>query len=200
MITIDKNSDYAVIVIHEIYGINKHMEYICQSLSEQGLDIICPNLLGRDIPFHYDEERVAYRHFMENIGFERAADEIRILLRQLKTTYKKVFILGFSVGATVAWLCSKEQGLNGIVGYYGSRIRDYLEISPQCPALLIFPQEERSFHVDELMSYLEKQKIEVTKYDGLHGFSDPYSLNYHASSAHKAFESMLEFIFKATNK
>lgn len=171
------------------------MKNICHLLSNKGFDVICPNLLNNDTSFDYSHEKAAYLHFMDNIGFKKASDIIKRLLLDMKDKYKKVYLIGFSVGATVAWLCSEEESLDGIVGYYGSRIRNYLEIDPHCPTMLVFPQKERSFHVDELIScFEEKKKVEILKFNGLHGFSDPYSPNYHVKSAQEAFSKVIDFI------
>ncbi|WP_169082313.1 dienelactone hydrolase family protein [Paenibacillus sp. PL91] len=193
MIKINKNSDTVIIVIHEIYGVNKHMNYICESLSDRHFDIICPNLLDRELPFDYAHEEAAYRHFMEHVGFTQASHQIISLVLGLKDKYQKIFIAGFSVGATIAWLCSEEKNIDGIVGYYGSRIRNYVDLSPQCPALLFFPQEEPAFEVDELISSLVEKDIEAYKCSGQHGFSDPYSTKYHAKSAQQTFQAMIDF-------
>ncbi len=58
---------------------------------------------------------------------------------------KRFSILGFGAEATVAWLCSEEECVDGIVGYYGSRIRNYAELAPRCPALLFF--HKKSHHL-----------------------------------------------------
>jgi dienelactone hydrolase len=194
MIQILNKTDSLVVVIHEIYGINQHMESICEKLSLQGFDVICPNLLEREQPFDYAEERVAYQNFMGNVGFSHAVQKIKDILVTFKNEYEKIYIIGFSVGATVAWLCSEEDYLNGIVGYYGSRIRNYIEVVPLIPTILFFPQEEQSFSVDELISILEKSNIEIHKLNGKHGFSDPYSLNFNAKSAQEAFNKMVSFM------
>lgn len=196
MIQILNKTDSLVVVIHEIYGINQHMESICEKLSLQGFDVICPNLLEREQPFDYAEEKVAYQNFMENVGFSNAVQKIKDLLVTFKNEYQKIYIIGFSVGATVAWLCSEEDYLNGIVGYYGSRIRNYIEVVPLLPTILFFPQEEQSFVVDELISILDKRNIEIHKLNGKHGFSDPYSLNFNTKSAQEAFNKMVSFMKK----
>ena len=196
MLHIENNSDTVIMVIHEIYGLNEHMQGFCEALSKQDFDVICPNLLGRETPFDYSQEEAAYRHFMENVGFKEALHKIRDIISDVKDEYKKIFIIGFSAGATVAWLCSEEECVDGIVGYYGSRIRNYVELTPQCPALLFFPQDEPSFDVDELISALEIKSIEVHKFNGKHGFSDPYSSKYQVESAHKAFSKMMKFILE----
>lgn len=193
MLHIQKDSDTVIIVIHEIYGLNEHMQGFCESLSNQGFDVICPNLLDREAPFDYSQEDVAYRHFMENVGFTGALHKIKDILSDVKDEYQKIFILGFSAGATVAWLCSEDECVDGMVGYYGSRIRNYVELTPQCPTLLFFPQEESAFNVDELISALEIKNIEVQKFNGKHGFSDPYSSKYHVESAQNAFSKMMKF-------
>ncbi len=155
MFSIQKDSDTAIIVVHEIYGINQHMKFICQSLSEYDFDVFCPNLLDKEMPFDYSQEEDAYSNLMKNIGFTNALITIKNSIMDIKDEYKKIFVVGFSVGATVAWLCSEEQLVDGIIGYYGSRIRNFMDISPQCPTLLFFPQEETSFNVDELISTLD---------------------------------------------
>ncbi|ASR49289.1 hypothetical protein B4V02_22570 [Paenibacillus kribbensis] len=194
MISMDKKSDTVIVVLHEIYGINQHMQHMCKLLSDQGYDVICPDLLGRETPFDYSQEEAAYLNFMENVGFAHASSQIKSLLLSIRDRYKKICIVGFSIGATIAWLCSEEKGIDGIVGFYGSRIRNYLELTPQCPTLLFFPQEEPSFDVDELISTLDHHhNVSAYQCNGQHGFSDPYSSRYHVHSAQKTLNEMLEF-------
>ncbi|MGG1636677.1 dienelactone hydrolase family protein [Paenibacillus sp. FSL K6-3182] len=194
MISIINGSETLIIVIHEIYGINRHMQHICQSLADHDFDVICPNLLVQEVPFDYANEETAYRHFMENVGFIKASNQIKQLVFDKRANYKKVFLAGFSVGATAAWLCSEEPEVDGIAAYYGSRIRNYTELLPKCPTILFFPQEELSFHVDDLISILSKNDAnEIHKFSGQHGFSDPYSHKYNEQSAQKAFSEMVGF-------
>ncbi|WP_025027775.1 dienelactone hydrolase family protein [Caldalkalibacillus mannanilyticus] len=188
--------DKLIIVIHEIYGINQHMTNFCERLTEEGFDVICPNLLKHEQTFDYSEEEIAYQNFIKNVGFTDAVYKIKNVLVSIKKEYKKIYIIGFSIGATVAWLCSEEDDLDGIVGYYGSRIRDFKDIVPSSPTILFFPQKEQSFDVNELISNLDKSNTEIHKFNGEHGFSDPYSPKYNEKSAEGAFDKMLDFIRK----
>jgi len=190
---INKKSDKLIIVVHEIYGINQHMVDLCKVFSEQNFDIICPNLLEQDIPFDYPQEEKAYRNFMDNVGFTNALHKVKKLLLTIQDEYSRIFIIGFSVGATIAWLCSEEDCVDGIVGYYGSRIRDYVNIYPKCPVLLFFPKVEKSFNVDELISTLDKPNINVHICRGEHGFSDPYTSKYNEELAQDTFRKTLYF-------
>ncbi|WP_408010249.1 dienelactone hydrolase family protein [Pseudalkalibacillus sp. A8] len=193
MLKINKKSDKLIIIVHEIYGINQHMVDLCELLSEQNFDVICPNLLEQEIPFDYSQEVKAYHNFMDNVGFTNGLHKVKNILLDIQDEYSKIFIIGFSVGATVAWLCSEEECVDGIVGYYGSRIRDYVNIYPKCPVLLFFPKAEKSFNVDELVSTLDKPNINVHICRGEHGFSDPYSSKYNEELAQNTFRETLSF-------
>lgn len=196
MINFSNDSDSVIIVLHEIYGINQHITQVCKYYSRAGFDVICPNLMNLNQPFDYVYEEDAYQYFMKNIGFSLASQQVRILIEQVKPKYKYVFVLGFSIGATIAWLCSDgDIKCDGIIGYYGSRIREYLHITPKCKALLIFPNKEKSFNVEDLLLHLKK-KINVNVYmlAGTHGFSDPFSKNYYDKSYRDAEKLVNDFL------
>lgn len=87
--------------------------------------------------------------FNREVGFA-CYQTIVAQLRQLKQTYRQVFIMGFSVGATIAWRCSETPWCDGIIGCYGSRIRDYLELQPACPVLLLFAEQDLRRQVGQI--------------------------------------------------
>lgn len=178
MLKITNGFDSAIIVLHEIYGINEHMKTVCKEYSEAGYDIICPDLIKHK-PFSYEQQEEAYRYYLDNIGFESAFAQVKKLMLRVRKQYRNVFILGYSVGATIAWMCSEATGLcDGVVGYYGSRIRDYMDVVPQCPVLLVFPNEEESFNVEETVGLLKEKKARVYIFNAKHGFGDPFSGSY----------------------
>ncbi|MBX4268608.1 dienelactone hydrolase family protein [Clostridium estertheticum] len=181
------NSNSVIIVLHEMYGINQHIKLICEKFSMDGYDIICPNLINLNHPFNYDQQDEAYHHFIKNIGFGLAFNQVKRLIIQAKKQYRYVYLLGYSIGATIAWLCSGEDIMcDGIIGYYGSRIRDYMNVAPKCPVLLIFATEEKSFNVKELVNSLKKWNVNVHILRGAHGFSNPFSKNYCTQSFEEA--------------
>ncbi|MBP2655210.1 MAG: dienelactone hydrolase [Firmicutes bacterium] len=195
MLTHINNSNTAIIVLHEIYGLNKHVANICTKLSECKYDVIAPNLLNGKGPFSYDQEELAYSYFMNNIGVERAMNQIRQIIYSIRPKYEKVFVLGYSIGATLAWLCSDAGLCDLIVGFYGSRIRDYLMVEPKCPGLLFVPNEEKSYDVDDLIESLNKfASIRVYKLTGQHGFADEFSKNYNKRSTLQAAKKISLFV------
>ncbi|WP_436665959.1 dienelactone hydrolase family protein [Priestia megaterium] len=175
------------------------MKLMKEKLSKLGADIICPNLLSRDISYSYEEEAIAYQNFVQNIGIDEGSKQITNMLIQLKQEYEEVGIMGFSVGATISWLCSENNLCNFVIGCYGSRIRDYVNRSPVCPTLLIFPTKEEAFDVDYLINSLKQKReplLEVKKFHGFHGFMNPFSQTFNKESADQAFQSISDFLKK----
>jgi dienelactone hydrolase len=190
MITYINGSNIAIVILHEIYGINKHITEVCRKYSNYGYDVYCPDLLNIETPFNYSQQEAAYSNFIKNVGFD-ACCKVDKLLEQLRPDYRIVILIGFSVGATIAWRCSESGLCNGIVGYYGSRIRDYLTVIPKCRVLLMFAENERFFDARQIKLSHEQNKcvtIEVVK--GNHGFCDTFSDNFNPESAKKAQKSV----------
>jgi len=188
------NSDTVIIVLHEIYGINKHIITVCEKLSKYKYDIIAPNLLNTKIMFNYDQEEIAYNYFMKNIGFDNAMQQIKQILHSVRSHYTKIYVLGYSIGATLAWLSSQTKLCDLVVGFYGSRIRDNLTVVPECPTLLFFPTDEKYFDVDDLLIKLSDVKnLTAQKIYGKHGFADQFSKNYNNKSALVTCKEILVF-------
>lgn len=200
MLYITSNSSVLIIALHEIYGINNHMHNVCRRFAAAGLDVICPNLLPAGQVYSYAEAAEAHLNFMQNVGFDLATQRILSLGLEYRALYQKVFLVGFSVGATTAWLCSQDRIFDGAVGFYGSRIRNYTEVNPSCRTLLFFPRQEASFSVDLLLEQLAgKKHVHAERIDALHGFADPWSEYYCQDACEKTFKRGLQFILNQTD-
>ncbi len=187
------DSKSAIVILHEIYGINRFIEDICAEYHRKGHDVYCPDFLRRT--FSYGEKKEAYAHFYSEVGLDRHT-EITHLAEQLKVKYESVFLLGFSVGATLAWRCCEQTVFDGIVCCYGSRIRDYLYLQPKCPMLLLFAEHD-SFDTGEVCRQLSgRQNMEIHVFDACHGFMDRYSECYDAKNAKTAKAYMDSFLQK----
>lgn len=184
----------ALIILHEIYGINKFIEQVCLDYHWLGYDVFCPDMLLRE-PFSYEDVLTAYSFFMEQAGFG-FYKKVEDMIVELKQKYEKVFLLGFSVGATIAWRCSENRSCDGIICCYGSRIRDYLSLQPECPVLLLFAKQD-SFDVENVIEVLQgKPMAQVYKLGASHGFMDSYSQNFDGESSVIAKAYINDFIKK----
>lgn len=83
-----ENSRSAIIVLHEIYGINSFIEDTCAEYRQKGFDVYCPYLLGRT--FSYYEKEMAYEFFYSNSGLDKYTEIIQFA-EQLIAKYAKLF-------------------------------------------------------------------------------------------------------------
>jgi dienelactone hydrolase len=189
-------SETLVVIVHEIHGLNQHMKYIANLIDHLGTDVICPNLYPTGISLGDSEEEV-YKSFFKHVGFERAASQIKESIEENRGKYKNIYVVGFSVGATAAWLCSDHEAVSVVLCFYGSRIRDYVEMNPTSPALLFFSNKEKSFDVHPLINQLEKkgnEYIDIHLFDANHGFANPYSKAFCQEAYDESFSILKEVI------
>ncbi len=193
---IKKDPETLIVVLHEIYGINNHIIGVCRSFATEEYAVISPNMLQINLHYKYGDEPVAYLNFMQNVGFKEAYQKVINAVSPLRKMYKHCFVVGYSIGATVAWLCSQNTGLfDGVIGFYGSRIRDYMDIRPQCPVLLFLPSSEPSFDINCFIQEIEqKSNVHLVRVNALHGFANPESKDYSREVYTKSFDCSLQFI------
>jgi dienelactone hydrolase len=188
---LNKNKS-AMIVLHEIYGINDFIKDRCDEYHAKGFDIYCPDMLSRNRFAYYETEK-AYTFFNNEVGFDYW-HRVEALLEALRSAYDKLYVVGFSVGATLAWRCCTSELCDGIICCYGSRIRDYVNLSPACPVLLLFASAD-SFDVNDVAAALrEKTKTKLCVFPAKHGFLDPYSRHYNEKQARAAKEQIHDFL------
>ena len=180
----NNKNQQVIILLHEIYGINGFINDLAETYRQQGFEVVCPNLLQRNC-FSYAEAQEAYRYFTMKVGFD-AYQEVARLIGQLKKTYRRVFVMGFSVGATIAWRCSEVPGCDGVIGFYGSRIRDYLELVPVCPVLLLFTEQD-SFDVPAVIRQVRRKPMVTAQLvTAAHGYMDQDAVAYDQNQAQKS--------------
>ncbi|MGU3470891.1 dienelactone hydrolase family protein [Paenibacillus sp. D51F] len=192
------NGKTVVVVLHEIYGVNSHIKEAAASLEAQGYMTLTPDLLdGRT--FSYEEDEEAYRHYHSTVGAADARDRLLPLLRRLKERGDRVLLVGFSVGASAAWLCAAVEGAaDGAVCYYGSRIREHAGLEPRCPVLLLWAEQEPGFDVQELSASMACMKQVTSRiFKAEHGFADPGSPRYDGVSAFEADREARSFLKQA---
>lgn len=168
------------------------MDEQCEKYRSLGFDVYCPDLLnGRSFP--YDEAENAYRSFYENAGLD-ACRGIWDLLEALKPRYEHIYIIGYSVGATMAWRCSENPDCSGVVACYGSRIRDYLHVLPKCPVLALFAETDR-FDVRSVTEQLTNlPNTRVASFPAMHGFLDRHAGCYSETQAEAAEKMIRDFL------
>ncbi|MEK4762369.1 dienelactone hydrolase family protein [Viridibacillus sp. FSL E2-0187] len=182
-----------VILLHEIYGVNDHMEYYKSVFNDAEFDVIVPNLLDRK-PFHYSKEAEAYTYFMLEVGFEKAQLIVEQIINEQKQFYEDIYLVGFSIGATLAWLCS-EKSVSAIFAFYGSRIRQYLHINPKVPTVVYFAKNEESFNPQIILEQLQqKDQVYTHLVNKSHGYMNPFDKKYDKLAADETTNEIVRWI------
>jgi hypothetical protein len=135
---------------------------------------------GENIRF--DHEQDAYQYFQQYCGLGQLTEKLK---QEVVKSNDLVDIVGFSVGGSSAWEISGNSILNNIrkiVCFYGSRIRENIDISPNVLTKLVFPVLKNGFDLEPVIQTIEnKQNVEVIRSDYLHGFMNKKSVNFSES-------------------
>jgi dienelactone hydrolase len=171
-----------IVLATEIHGRSAHVETLAARLSAHGRVEIVDPYEGK--PQAFAGEAEAYAAFLAGGGHAAYAEH---LAGALKKSGPDTFLLGFSAGAGAAWLAAADPALPrplGLIGFYGSRIREAPELTPRCPAVLVWPVREEHFDVDALAARLARTPgVTCLRTPYGHGFMNPLSLNFDAEGA-----------------
>lgn len=163
------------IIVSDIFGLTPHLERFVKELTSD-YEIIDP-YNGQMVRFRSESE--AYKTFLHLCGMERYSD---LVGRRVADYKENIVLLGFSIGGSAVWnnleICD-PQIVQKAVCFYGSRIREKIELQPCCDTVLIFPKEESHFSVPELSSLLAaKPHVKCINTEFYHGFMNRLSVNF----------------------
>lgn len=179
--------DKLLVILPEIYGVNNFIKEEASHYRALGFEVLTLDY-GRS--FFYEEEKEAYRYFMKKVGFSN--EKLKKLVKEKSLGYERVFLLGFSVGGSLAYRWASQLDLDGVVCVYGSRIRDYLLEEPRVASLIITSKDE---------TYeLRAEKTSLLKFQAPHGFMDRFSKNYHHDSRLRAQQEIESFLEERINR
>lgn len=137
----------------------------------------------------FADEQEAASVFISQNGIASYARKIA-----LAADGKPAFIVGFSVGASAAWLHSASEYSNPestAMLFYGSRIRDYLSLVPRFGITAIFAETESSFQPQQIVSNIVRDKVHAYVEPGtFHGFMNPNSANFAPASCSVHLQNM----------
>ncbi|MEU6484932.1 dienelactone hydrolase family protein [Streptomyces sp. NPDC046887] len=196
----------AVVVAHEIHGVNEHIAGVARALRRYPCDVHTPDFRPEAIrpgpTGHTGQtgqtavtERRAYQDFMRHLGVEGMARALAGYAEGLRSRYRAVYCVGYSVGATAAWLAAEPGVLDRTVCFYGSRIRDHIDLPPRSGCLVVVAEQEASFSGGTLAEKLvHRGDAAVELYPCAHGFCDPGNPHYSPQHSAAAWESAVGFL------
>jgi carboxymethylenebutenolidase len=201
--TPDGEARGAIVVIQEAFGVNDHIESICDRLAEAGYRAAAPHVFHRSgggtAPYDDFSKVLPMFEGLDDAGLLSDVDAVVDLLHRDGFTDSRIGTVGFCMGGRVAFLIAARHALGASVGFYGGGIVS--QRFPQFPALVeesatlktpwlgLFGDQDAGIpteDVERLRGALEAAPVdtEIVRYpDAEHGFHCDVRPSYNAEAA-----------------
>jgi carboxymethylenebutenolidase len=190
----------ALVVVQEIFGVNRHMRNVCDRLAAEGYAVICPALFDRTqrgTELGYTPEDVARgRDLRAKVPAEGTMADIEAAAAALPAGAKRG-IIGYCWGGTVAWWgATRSRSFAAAVGWYGGGIAATKDERPNCPVQLHFGETDASIPMADVEAIRTAQPgLDIFVYPGAgHGFGCDERGSYSAPDAALAQQRSLAFL------
>ncbi|HEX9702304.1 MAG TPA: dienelactone hydrolase family protein [Rhodospirillales bacterium] len=199
-------SGQGIVVIQEIFGVNKVMRNITDSFAEAGYLALCPDLFWRQQPGIQltDQTEAEWARAFELFnGFDldngvKDLDATIETLRKTKECSGKVGTVGFCLGGRLAYLTATRTKANAAVSYYGVMLTEHLGEAIKAPLMLHIATEDEYVPKEQQAKVHAKlkgdAKVTIHDYQGQdHAFARVGGKHYHKPSADQARQRTLQF-------
>lgn len=191
----------AIVLIQEIFGVNKHIRSVADDYAAQGFLVIAPALFDRaerNLELTYEPADVTKgMNAVMKIGLDAALKDVAAAIRYARSGLGtgKVGVLGYCFGGTLAWLAATRLDPDVAVGYYGGRIAQFAAETPRCPVMLHFGAKDPHIPASEIAKIKNAHPdLSLFIYDAGHGFNCDQRRDYDATAATLARDRTLEFL------
>jgi carboxymethylenebutenolidase len=195
-----------IVVIQEIFGVNKHIRAVCDRLAEEGYNAVAPALFDRtekDFECGYTPDEIANaRKFVAAPNWDAMLKDTQAAIDELKKD-GPVAIIGFCMGGTIAFLAATRlTGISCAIAYYGGAIAKFADEKPKVPVQLHFGEKDQSIPMSDVEAIKAKQpQAETYVYAGAaHGFHCDERGSYNDEAAKTAWPRSMEFLKKHVKK
>lgn len=193
----------AVVVIHEVWGLNNFVRTEVERYAKEGYVAIAPALMDR-VDMGYESEDYGPTGFAR-IGELMKAFDQATALPDVAAAVKavadagKVGITGYCFGGAISWRAAHAGlGLSAASGYYGGGVANYIDLKPQVPTEMHFAETDSGIPLEQVETLRQRYpEIGVYIYPGQHGFCNfDRPDHYDAASTKLANERSLAFFAK----
>lgn len=193
-----------LVVVQEAFGVNRHIREVTDEWAKDGFLAVAPALFDRverGVELGYSEEdlKKGMAIIQKGTPDERVMDVAAALDYARKETGKKVGVIGYCLGGSMAWLAATRLNPDAAVGYYGSQIPRYAEEALHAPVMLHFGAEDAHIPKSQIDANVAAAHPEVPIYwyaGAGHGFNTTDRASYNPEAAKLARERSLEFLKK----
>jgi carboxymethylenebutenolidase len=191
-----------LVVVQEVFGVNAHIRSVADGYAKDGFLAVAPALfdrIERGVELGYDgADMQRAMGFIPKLDTEKALLDIAAALEFAgSATGKKVGVIGYCFGGTLAWVAAARLHPAAAVGYYGGRIGNYAGETPSAPVMLHFGKQDAHIPAEEVEKvHAAHPKVEIYWYDAGHGFNCDARGSYNKQAAHEARQRSLHFLKK----
>lgn len=185
----------AVIVIHEWWGLNEHIEHWADRLAADGYAALAVDLFGGKIAKTPDEAMAAVKAVDATKALEVLKAAHRFLAEAPTVQAKRRGVVGWCFGGGWALQAALAiPDLDAAVMYYGRLVTDRAQLEKlRTPLLGIFGNEDESIPpaaVNEFEQALKAagKNVKVMRYDAPHAFANPSNPKYDQEAAEAAWK------------
>ena len=115
-----------LVVVQEIFGVNAHIRRVTDGWAKDGFLAVAPALFDRiepNVELGYEgADMQRAMSFIPRLNMEKSLLDVHAAVDYVaKATGKKVGVVGYCFGGTLAWLAATRLPVEAAVGYYGGR-------------------------------------------------------------------------------
>ena len=194
-----------VIVIQEIFGIDRHVRADVEAWAKAGYEAIAPSLFDRrEWSFTAEHDPPGLQAGVAHARatpLDQALHDLAACRDFLKTRGEKVCVVGYCYGGSLTWLAaSRLSGIAAASSYYGSLVQANAALKPRVPTLIHLGRTDPGIPADEVARAVGEHNpdVPVYIYEGAgHGFNNQSPERYNAEAADLARHRTLELFEKA---
>jgi len=188
----------AVVVLHEVFGVNTDIRKHCDELAAQGFVAVAPDLFWRQEPgvdLSVTSEPDWQHGLRLNQAYDRDAGAKDVkdtanAVAKLPECTGRVAVMGYCLGGLMTFLTAARYGVDAGVAYHGGDTEKYLgEVgSLNAPLLMHLAEEDefisKSAQAEIKAALAKKPNATVYSYPGQrHAFSRNNGAHYNAAAA-----------------
>jgi carboxymethylenebutenolidase len=188
-----------LVVVQEIFGVNAHIRSVADGYARDGFLAVAPALfdrIERGVELGYEgADRQKAMSFFPKLDVEKSFADVAAAVKfAVGETGKKVGVVGYCYGGTIAWLAATRLHV-AAVGYYGGHISNYAGEKLAAPVMLHFGRQDAHIPAEKVETiHSAHPEVEIFWYDAGHGFNRDVDASYNKEAAVAARERSLKFL------
>ncbi|MFC6156925.1 dienelactone hydrolase family protein [Kribbella jiaozuonensis] len=186
-----------ILLLQEIFGVSDYIQQRGADLHALGYYVIAPEIYWRLDDTELDESSPELLQqamgIVSRLDWDLAVKDAVAALQYLKARGKGTGVVGFCFGGGLGYNVAAVSSPDVLVSYYGSALKNLLELQVTATSLHHFGNTDVYLDVDEIVPNLGA--AEVHRYDDAgHAFDNPLPMFHNADASALAWRRTEDFL------